>query len=60
MIIKLADKLPEITSDRSVGTRIIRSETSPGASYRAACTAKTDRNFIDKLKVAVCGLDESE
>lgn len=34
--------------------------TSPGANYRAACRAKSDRDFINKLKIVEEELNETE
>ncbi len=39
--------------------QIIRSGTSVGANYRAACIAKSDRDFINKLKIVEEELDET-
>jgi four helix bundle protein len=38
---------------------IIRSGTSVGANYRAACLAKSERDFINKLKIVEEELDET-
>ena len=58
-IIKMVDKLPNTISGRAIGAQIVRSGTSPGANYRAACRAKSDKDFINKLKI-VEELDETE
>lgn len=39
--------------------QLIRSSSSVGASYRAACRVKSDRNFINKLKIVEEEVDES-
>jgi four helix bundle protein len=44
-IIKMVDKLPNTISGRAIGAQIVRSGTSPGANYRAACRAKSDKDF---------------
>ena len=59
-IIKIVDKLPNTISGRSIGSQIVRSGTSPGANYRAACRAKSDKDFINKLKIVEEELDETE
>lgn len=59
-IIKMEDKLPNTVSGKAIGSQIVRSGTSPGANYRAACRAKSDRDFINKLKIVEEELDETE
>jgi four helix bundle protein len=39
--------------------QLIRSSSSPGANYRAACRAKSPADFINKLKIVEEELDES-
>lgn len=38
---------------------LIRSSSSPGTNYRAACRAKSTADFINKLKIVEEELDES-
>lgn len=59
-IIKMVDKLPNTISGRAIGAQIVRSGTSPGANYRAACRAKSDKDFVNKLKIVEEELDETE
>ncbi len=59
-IIKMVDKLPNTISGKAIGAQIVRSGTSPGANYRAACRAKSDKDFINKLKIVEEELDETE
>jgi four helix bundle protein len=59
-IVKMVDKLPNTISGRALGAQIVRSGTSPGANYRAACRAKSDKDFINKLKIVEEELDETE
>ncbi len=58
-IIKLVDKLPNTVAGRAIGNQIIRSGTSPGANYRAACLGKSDKDFLNKLKIVEEELDET-
>jgi four helix bundle protein len=58
-IIKLADNLPNTVSGRALSNQIIRSGTSPCANYRAACLGKSDKDFINKLKMVEEELDET-
>lgn len=39
--------------------QLIRSSSSVGANYRAACRAKSTKDFINKLKIVEEELDES-
>ena len=50
-IIKLADAMPQTISGIAIAKQIIRSGTSPAANYRAACIAKSDKDFVNKLKI---------
>jgi len=59
-IIKLVDSLPQSIAGKAIGAQIIRSGTSPGTNYRAACRAKSDKDFINKLKIVEEELDETE
>lgn len=59
-VIKLVDKLPNTISGRAIGNQIIRSGTSPGANYTSVCKAKSDRDFINKLKIVEEELEETE
>ena len=58
-VIKLVDKLPNTPAGRAIGNQIIRSGTSPAANYRAACLGKSDRDFLNKLKIVEEELDET-
>ena len=50
-VIKLVDKLPNTPAGRAIGNQVVRSGTSPGANYRAACIGKSDKDFLNKLKM---------
>src|SRR5687768_7726113 len=39
--------------------QLVRCSSSPGANYRAACRAKSTKDFINKLKIVEEELDES-
>ena len=58
-IIKLGDKLPGTQAGKAIGNQIVRSGTSPGANYRAACIGKSDKDFLNKLKMVEEELDET-
>jgi len=58
-IIKLADAMPHSISGIAIAKQIIRSGTSPAANYRAACLAKSDKDFVNKLKIVEEEIDET-
>ena len=51
-IIKMVDAMPNTISGNAIARQVIRSGTSPAANYRAACLAKSDKDFINKLKAS--------
>ena len=58
-IIKMSDTLPLTPSGQIIGKQVVRSGTSPGANYRAACLGKSDKDFLNKLKMVEEELDET-
>jgi len=58
-IVKMVDAMPSTISGMAIARQIIRSGTSPSANYRAACLAKSDKDFINKLKMVEEELDET-
>jgi four helix bundle protein len=50
-IIRLVASLPKTIEAGVVGNQLIRSGTSVGASYRAACRGKSKADFISKLGI---------
>jgi four helix bundle protein len=58
-IIKLFDQLPKTTVSRVIGRQLLRSGTSVGANYRAACRARSPADFIAKLGIVEEECDES-
>jgi len=57
-IMRLVDALPNTTAGRTIGNQIIRSGTSVGANYRAACRGRSKAEFIAKLGIVVEEADE--
>lgn len=57
-IMRLVDALPNTMAGRAIGNQIIRSGTSVGANYRAACRGRSKAEFIAKLGVVVEEADE--
>lgn len=58
-IIKLYVALPETTEAQVLGKQELRSGTSVGAQYRAACRAKSNLDFISKIEGSLQELDET-
>jgi four helix bundle protein len=58
-IINIADALPHTRSADILARQIIRSGTSIGANYRAACRAKSTPDMINKLKIVEEETDET-
>ncbi|MBR4311009.1 MAG: four helix bundle protein, partial [Akkermansia sp.] len=59
-IIKLAEKLHSTGGiARILSDQIVRCGTSVGANYRAACLAKSTRDFLNKLKICEEESDET-
>jgi four helix bundle protein len=58
-IINMAETLPNTAAGNAIRNQIVRSGTSPGTNYRAACLAKSKKDFINKLKIVEEELDET-
>lgn len=58
-IIKLIEALPAGKTCDVVGRQLLRSGTSVGANYRAACRAKSPADFIFKMGIVEEEADES-
>lgn len=58
-IVKLHEVMPKTLSNKIFFGQLIRSGSSVGANYRAACRAKSTADFINKLKIVEEEADES-
>ena len=58
-IIKLVEALPPSTTGTPIGRQIVRSGTSVGANYRAACRARSRAEFAAKIGVVIEEADET-
>lgn len=58
-IMKLVDSLPQNRSTEVLGKQLLRSGTSIGANYRAACRGKSVADMIHKLSIVEEETDES-
>jgi len=57
--IKVVESLPNTRTADVLGKQLLRSATSVGANYRAACRARSQADFISKLGIAIEEADES-
>ncbi|MBR6188875.1 MAG: four helix bundle protein [Prevotella sp.] len=58
-IVKMVDAMPNTISSVAIAKQVVRSGTSPYANYRAACLGKSDKDFLNKLKMVEEELDET-
>ncbi len=59
-VVQLAESIPHSRTGEILSRQIIRSATSVGANYRAACIARSTADFISKLCVAQEEADETQ
>jgi four helix bundle protein len=58
-VLKLVGALPNTVQGRAVAGQLVRSGTSVGSNYRAACRGRSRREFIAKLGIVEEEADES-
>jgi four helix bundle protein len=58
-IIRLVGALPRNVTGQVIGRQVLRSGTSVGANYRAACRARSRADFVAKLAIAEEEADET-
>ncbi|HEX2996912.1 MAG TPA: four helix bundle protein [Anaerolineales bacterium] len=58
-VVKLVQTLPKNMAADVLGKQVLRSATSVGANYRAACRAQSGAMFIAKLSIVVEEADET-
>ena len=58
-VIRMAQALPKSRVGAVIGGQVLRSGTSVGANYRAACRARSQAEFISKMHVVLEEADES-
>ena len=58
-IVKLCAALSKDWVAQTLGKQLLRSGTSLGANYRAVCRAKSNLDFINKLRIVEEECDES-
>ena len=59
-VLQLIELLPSNRVYDAIVRQLVRSSTSIGANYRAACRAKSTADFINKLKIVEEEVDETE
>jgi four helix bundle protein len=58
-VIRLVEALPHTQTGRVIGNQLLRSATSVGANYRAACRGRSKAEFAAKVGIAIEEADES-
>src|SRR5512139_3254936 len=58
-VIRLVNALPSGKTSNIIGNQLLRSATSVGANYRAACRGQSRPDFIAKVNIAIEEADES-
>lgn len=59
-IIKFCDSLKTCKASSVIVYQLVKSATSTGANYRAACKARSKNEFFSKISIVVEEADESE
>lgn len=57
--VRLCQELPQEAVSRRRGDQLLRSGTSGGVNYRAACRARSSAEFAAKMGIVEAGPDES-
>jgi four helix bundle protein len=58
-VLRLYRSLPRTKEARILGTQLLRSSTSIGANYRAACRGRSRAEFVAKLGIVLEEADET-
>jgi four helix bundle protein len=58
-ILAMAKHMPRSSTGQIVGRQLIRSATSVGANYRAACRARSQAEFFSKIGIVIEEADEA-
>ncbi len=59
-IITLIGNLPKRTESNVISYQLMKSASSVGANYRAACRARSGKEFFAKISIVVEEADETE
>lgn len=58
-VIRLVNALPRAAAGGVIGRQLLRSATSVGANYRAACRARSKADFVAKMGIVEEEADET-
>jgi four helix bundle protein len=58
-VIRLVESLPRTPTANVIGNQLLRSGTSVGANYRAACRGRSPAEFSAKIGIVIEEADES-
>ncbi|KPL11660.1 four helix bundle protein [candidate division BRC1 bacterium SM23_51] len=58
-VVQLVESLPRGRTTEVLGRQLLRSGTSVGANYRAACRAKSQADFVAKMGIVEEEADEA-
>jgi four helix bundle protein len=58
-VIRMVQALPKTETSKVIGRQVLRSGTSVGANYRAACRAKSRADFVSKMGTVEEECDET-
>ena len=59
-IIEFCDSLKKCTANSVITYQLVKSSSSTGANYRAACKARSKKEFFSKICIVAEEADESE
>ena len=59
-VVEVVERLPRGRAADVIGIQLLRSATSVGANYRAACRARSRKEFIAKMGIVEEEADESD
>ena len=59
-VIKLCDAIPQAPSNQVIIYQVVKSATSVGNNYRAACRARSQNEFYSKMCIVVEEADETQ
>jgi four helix bundle protein len=59
-IIRMVDSIPSNRTSDIIGKQLIRSASSVGANYRAACKARSKADFVSKITIVEEEVDECQ
>ena len=58
-VVRMVNAMPNTIAGNAIAKQVIRSGTSSAANYSAACLAKSNKDFLNKLKIVEEEIDET-